>query len=84
MLREEVAGRLNEIFREVFDDERIQIFDAMTAKDVTGWDSLNHINLIVRVEQSFQIKFTLKEIMTYKNVGEFIGAIKHKLASNAA
>ena len=76
----EIRARVNQIFREVFDDESIQISDAMTAADVEEWDSLNHINLIVAVERSFKIKFTTKEVSNLANVGEFLALIGSKLA----
>lgn len=84
MASAETMGRLNGIFREVFESESLEIFDAMTAKDVPGWDSLNHINLVVAVERGFGIKFTTKEIMTFKNVGEFAAAVERKLEAKAA
>jgi acyl carrier protein len=83
MTSQEIRSRLNEIFREVFDDESIQVTDAMTAKDVEEWDSLNHINLIVAVEGSFKIRFTTKEVSNLANVGEFIALIASKLGSSA-
>ena len=49
----DVRDRLNEIFREVFDDDDIQIFDEMTAVDLDDWDSLSHITLVVSVERGF-------------------------------
>ncbi len=73
--------KLNKVFWDVFDDNAIKIFPEMTAKDVEGWDSLNHINLIVAVEKAFSIKFTTKEIMTYENVGQFADAVEQKLAA---
>ncbi|HVN86446.1 MAG TPA: acyl carrier protein [Candidatus Binatia bacterium] len=76
----EIRARLTPIFREVFDDDTIEIRDEMTAKDVEEWDSLNHINLIVAVERSFGVKFTTKEVSNLANVGEFIGLIAAKLA----
>jgi len=72
--------RLNEIFCEVFDDDSLRITDAMTAKEVEEWDSLNHINLIVAVERGFRIKFTVKEVSNLANVGEFIALIRSKLS----
>jgi len=72
--------RVNDIFREVFDDDSIQVTDAMTAKDVEEWDSLNHINLIVAVERAFKVKFTVKEVSNLANVGEFIALIRSKLS----
>jgi len=80
MSEAEIRERLTDAFREVFDDDSIEIFDAMTATDLEEWDSLNHINLIVAVEGSFGIKFTTKEVSNLANVGEFIALIAGKLA----
>jgi acyl carrier protein len=79
----EIRARLTEIFREVFDDESIEIRDEMTAKDVEEWDSLNHINLIVAVERNFKVRFTTKEVANVANVGEFIALLKGKLSASA-
>ena len=46
MSREEVFEKLNEVFRDVFDDEEITVSDATTADDIEEWDSLEHINLL--------------------------------------
>lgn len=79
MSRNEVAGKLQEIFRDVFDDEAIVLFDDMTSDDVEAWDSLSHINLITDIEAKFGITFTTEEIVGTKNVGEFIKIIEEKL-----
>ena len=79
----EIRARLTEIFREVFDDESIEIRNEMTAKDVEEWDSLNHINLIVAVERNFKVRFTTKEVTNVANVGEFIALLKGKLSAAA-
>ena len=79
MERREIERQLTEIFRDVFDDESIDIRDDMTAKDIEEWDSLNHINLIVAVERAFRVKFTTKEVSNLANVGEFIALIGSKL-----
>lgn len=69
MTREEVFERLNEVFRDVFDDETIKVKDTTTADDIEDWDSLEHINLVVTVEKCFGIKFTMGEVTGMKNVG---------------
>lgn len=76
----EIRDRLTQVFRDVFDDDAIAIHDAMTAKDVDGWDSLNHVNLIVATEKQFGVRFTTKEVNALKNVGELIALIGRKLA----
>ncbi len=70
---------LNEIFRQVFDDDTIVVTRATTANDIEEWDSLTHINLAVAVEVRFKIKFALGELQTLKNVGEMIDLINKKI-----
>ena len=43
MGREEVFARLNEVFRDVFDDDSIVVTDTTTADDIEEWDSLEHM-----------------------------------------
>lgn len=66
----EIMERLNEVFRDVFDDKRLVVDEYTTADDIEDWDSLEHINLIAAVEQEFKMKFKMKEVSGMKNVGE--------------
>jgi acyl carrier protein len=75
----ELIERLNTIFCEVFDDEDIVIAPELTANDIDGWDSLSHVNLIVTIESRFNIRFTQKELLTFKNVGDLLNCIASKL-----
>ena len=59
MTREELYEDLNEVFRDVFDDESICVDDHTTADDIEDWDSLEHINLIAAVEKEFNMRFTM-------------------------
>ncbi len=70
---------LNEIFCEVFDDDDIELTPEMTADDVDGWDSLSHVNLIVTIETRYKIRFTQKELLTFKNVGDLMASIESKI-----
>ena len=69
MSKEEVYERLNNVFRDVFDDENIVVKPETTSNDIEDWDSLEHINLIVA------IKFNMGEVTTMKNVGEMVDII---------
>ena len=76
---DEISNRLQNIFRDVFDDSSIILQEEMSAKDIDEWDSLTHIQLIVTTEQQFNIRFMTAEIAELKNVGEFLKLIKKKL-----
>jgi acyl carrier protein len=78
MQQTEVKGKLNRVFCEVFDDDTIQITEAMTARDIEDWDSLSHVRLIVAVEKAFGVKFTTREAQSLQNVGEFIELIARR------
>ena len=45
MSEQEIYDRLNEVFRNVFDDDDIEVEAGTTADDIEDWDSLEHINL---------------------------------------
>jgi acyl carrier protein len=72
---------LTDIFREVFDDDDITLSPELTADGVDGWDSLSHVNLIVTIETRFNIKFSHKELLTFKNVGGLMASIESKLSA---
>ena len=75
MLREEVFEKINEVFREVFDDESIELNDTVTAKDIDGWDSLMHITLVSEIEDAFDIHFDMRDVTKMRNVGDMVDKI---------
>tara|TARA_B100000401_G_scaffold239616_1_gene162481 strand:- start:244 stop:483 length:240 start_codon:yes stop_codon:yes gene_type:complete len=73
-----LENKLEEIFREVFDDEKISINDEMDSNDVENWDSLNHVKLILACEEVFKIKFEVQEVDDLRKVKDLISLIKEK------
>lgn len=78
MTREEIYEQLNILFRDIFDDDELEIGETTTAADIEDWDSLVHINLIVAIEKCFQIKFSMSDVTSMKNVGVMVGIIQEK------
>jgi acyl carrier protein len=79
MDRAEILKKVNEVFVETLDNGNIVLTEATTANDVAEWDSLNHIQLVVEVEKAFGIRFSSREIQTWKNIGEMIDSISAKI-----
>ena len=73
-----LKNKLEEIFRETFDDETISLNDEMSADDIENWDSLNHVKLILACEETFNIKFETQEVDDLKKVKDLISLIKEK------
>ena len=80
MEKSEIESRLTPIFRDVFNDDALVVTEGMTAAEVPTWDSLSNINMIVAVEKSFGVKFSIKDVRSLKNVGELLELIKRKAA----
>lgn len=80
MNNDEILAKMQDIFRDIFDDESLVITPETTAKDVDGWDSLEHINLISAIEEEFDIDFSIGEITEFKKVGDVIDTISEKLS----
>ena len=74
----EIETKLQEVFRDVFQDDSLVILPEMTAGDVDKWDSITHLIMISKVEEVFNASFRLKELIKLKNVGDLIALLKEK------
>jgi len=75
-----VYAKLTEIFREVFEDEKIVLSPQLTADQTRGWDSLRHVRLMLTVEKGFGIKIATSEMVRMKNVGDLAHLIGRKIS----
>lgn len=81
MDRKKVLEKLNEIFRENFDDEEISLSDSTSSKDIDEWNSLEQINLVVAIQDEFHVKFNIDEVNAMTNVGEMADFIMQKIGA---
>lgn len=80
MERKEILEKLDVIFNDVLDPEKeVHLNERSCADDIEEWDSLSHIQLVVAIEKAFKIKFTSREIMKWRNVGEMVDTMLEKL-----
>jgi acyl carrier protein len=75
---EAVYAKLTGVFHDVFDDDEIVLTPQLSATDVDGWDSLKHVRLLLTIERTFKIKFSVSEIGRLKNVGDLATLIESK------
>ena len=79
MERNEILEKMQVLFRETLGNDALVLTEETTADDVEEWTSLTHVQLITNVENTFHIKFSVREIMGWQNVGEIIDSIERKL-----
>jgi len=78
MTEVEVIAKLEQVFRDIFDEEELIINNETTAEDIEDWDSLAHINLVVSIEKEFDVKFALGELQALRNVGGMVDLVIRK------
>jgi acyl carrier protein len=74
MSQSEVIAKLQTIFDDLF-LEPVHLTPTISAKDVSEWDSLMQISLLLAVEKAFAIRFHVGEAENARNIGEFADLI---------
>lgn len=78
MTKQEIIIKLEEICREVFADDKVCVTENTCSADIEAWDSLEHIHLLMTVEKTFGMKFTMDEAVSMKTIGEMAEMILKK------
>ena len=81
MTREEVFTKLTEVFRDVFDNDNIVLKKDTVSSDIQDWDSLEFINIVVAVMETFKIKFSIEDLKKLDNVGQLVTLILERVKS---
>lgn len=73
-----IYAALEEVFRDVFMHD-VKLKASLTAKDVPGWDSFKQIEIIVGLEERYNIKFHTRELDSLQSVGDLVRVLASKL-----
>ena len=79
MSKEEILVKIQDVFRDCFDDEELVLTNETSAPDIDGWDSLMHMVLISAVEDAFKVKFKMKDVLAMKNIGDFVDLVDRSI-----
>ena len=76
MLREKDLSKelmlLEKIVSNILRKENISLSMEMTAPDVEGWDSLNHVQILFTIEEELGIQFPIHEIQNLNTIGDLV------------
>ena len=75
MSEQEILNAVQDIFRDNFDDDTLEITRSTCADDIEDWDSLEQINLLTAIEKKFNIKFKLADVRGLKDVGDLLDLV---------
>lgn len=78
MTREELTSAILPLARGCFADPELIISDTLSALDVPGWTSLSFMQFLTAIEEQYNFKFKMMELLTLRNMGAVIDAtLKH-------
>lgn len=72
-----IKEKVLEIIQDQFKPD-IQINTEMQPSEVEGWNSLGHLQLIVRLEQELNLSFELDELIEMQSVGDIVRIVEQK------
>lgn len=79
---EEIREKLQEILRNILEDDGLVLRDNLAAADIPNWDSLAQLNIVIAAERAFGVRFTTAEIASLnkpgRNIGYFLSLIAGK------
>lgn len=79
MTRSEISASINNLLGQIVEQDDLELNDSMTSEDVVGWDSGNHVRLMMAIEAEFGIRFDVEELSAPENVGALVDLVYTKL-----
>lgn len=76
MERQEILAKLQALYRDVLDDESIELTEETTADDIEDWDSITHVQIVAEIQKVFNKQFSAREMLLWENVGDIVDAIE--------
>jgi acyl carrier protein len=80
----EIYTALRDVFADTFGRDGIALDPQTSAKDVAGWDSFRHIEILVAVEERFGVRFRTRDLDALRNVGDLVRLIRENTAAKTA
>lgn len=78
-----VYGKLETVFRSVFNDDSIQVYPELSPDKLLLWDSLMHLRLLLSIEKAFNIRFSTSEIESLRNAGDLAAVIRARVRQSS-
>lgn len=76
---QEILNKITPIFCKVFNDDELDVTANLTSDEIDEWSSLTQAIMLTEIENTFDIKFKLREVATMNSVQAIIDAISAKI-----
>jgi acyl carrier protein len=70
--------QLRGIASDIFGVPAVEITESSSPETIESWDSVQHLNLVLAMEEQFAVQFDPEEMDQMKNMGEIAGLLDKK------
>jgi len=77
-----LENRIKNVMSAVFEIPAIKIGKESSPDNIESWDSLKHMNLVVALEEEFELEFMEDEILDMMNFDLIISILSDKILNN--
>ena len=77
-MNKKIYLKVCKIFDDIFDLKKKKLKKSTNAKDISNWDSINNLKLIIVLEKEFKIKLEFDEIFTVVKIGDIYNLLSKK------
>ena len=69
---------IHDIIYEIFPSINGEIKYYWGPNDINDWDSLNHLNLVMAINNKFEINLEFEEVMSIETIGDIFRILEEK------
>jgi acyl carrier protein len=69
------VSRYDEIFKEVLDVDQVEL-PTLEYQSISTWDSVGHMTLVARLEESFGVTFELEDILDFSSYSKGVEILR--------
>jgi acyl carrier protein len=73
-----ILEEVTTLLRDIFAQEDLVVTPVTTAADVSGWDSMKQIEIVIAAEEKYGIRLKAREVDAMRSVGDLIALIDEK------
>jgi acyl carrier protein len=70
--------RLESVFRDVFDNENLELREDMSQDTTEDWDSFSQVKLVIAVSEEFGVQLSTDEVLNTRSVADWLRLLSSK------
>lgn len=79
MTRTDILDKLQTIFRDFFENSEVELNEEFKQEQLEDWDSVAHIQIVLEIENEFDVIFEVEDIPKLVQIGIIIDKIQEQV-----